>query len=59
MKSYSLFYGRPASINAFPTYSDADLIRDAASSKIDAETKARIETEFARRAAARKTKRRA
>jgi uncharacterized membrane protein len=55
--SSSLYYGRPPSINAFPTYSTADLERDLEAQSLDVDTRARIEAELARRAAAKSAKR--
>jgi hypothetical protein len=56
--THSLYYGRPPSTNAFPSYSTSDLERDLESPRLDDETRARIETEIARRAAAKLAKRR-
>jgi hypothetical protein len=51
-RSRSLYYGSPVSPNAFPGYSTADLESDLQSAKLGADTRATIETEIARRAAA-------
>jgi hypothetical protein len=57
--TYSLYYGRPASANAFPGYSDAELRRDLQSPSIDDATRTGIEAELTRRRQVRATKRRA
>jgi hypothetical protein len=54
--SNSLYYGRPVSANAFPGYSTAELESDLASDKLDAATRAAIETEIARRRESRRTR---
>ena len=56
MRSRSLYYGSPVSKNAFPSYSTADLERDLQAPSLDAATRARIEAEIARRAAAKRRK---
>jgi hypothetical protein len=52
-RSNSLYYGSIPSINAFPTYATADLLRDLESPSLDNATCARIEAEIARRSAKR------
>jgi hypothetical protein len=52
----SIYYGSAVSINAFPTYSTADLQRDLESDKLDANTRLKIEAEIARRATAKKSR---
>ncbi len=47
----SVFYGKPVSSRAFPSYTTAELERDLQSKSLDAATRAKIETEVARRKA--------
>ena len=49
-RTISLYYGRPRSANAFPQYSTAELERDLTNPKLDADTRAKMLAEIARRA---------
>ena len=59
MRSNSLFYGRPISANAYPQYSTAELEQTLESARLDDDTRAMIEAEISRRAAAKIAKREA
>lgn len=53
-KSFSSYYGPAPSANTHPQYSDAILRRDLEASSLDDATRTSIETELARREAARR-----